>query len=310
MNYVGEIAALSTALLWALTSIFFAEAGRRIGSFRVNLLRLLFAVVLYAVVLYMTVGHLFQPDLNREQVLWLSGSGLIGLLLGDGLGFKALVMIGPRVTSLLYSSAPIWATIIAWIFLGEQLGSQQLFGMCLTIGGIAWVVLKRHQRTGNQTGLGKGHPDSGSLTRGVLLGISAAICQAIGLVMAKHGMAHAGGIVDPLPASFLRMAVSLGAIILLAVGRGQIRSTFTAIRDLRGMAYCGAGAVVGPFLGVWMSLVAIKYIATGVAATLNSMTPVMILPLVVVFYREKITWRALVGAVVAVVGVAILFLSE
>jgi drug/metabolite transporter (DMT)-like permease len=79
---------------------------------------------------------------------------------------------------------------------------------------------------------------------------------------------------------------------------------------MRGMTYCGVGAVVGPFLGVWMSLVAIKYIATGVASTLNSMTPVMILPLVILFYREKVTWRALGGAVVAVIGVAILFLSE
>jgi drug/metabolite transporter (DMT)-like permease len=258
----------------------------------------------------LTAGYLLPPDLNQEQVLWLSISGLIGLLLGDGLGFKALVMIGPRLTSLLYSSAPIWATIIAWIVLGEQLGWHQLTGMSLTIGGITWVVLERQPRTGYQTTLDQSHPDSGSLTRGVLLGIGAAICQAVGLVMAKHGMAHAGGTVDPLPASFLRMAVSLVAIMILAVGRGQIRSTLTAVRDMRGMAYCGVGAVVGPFLGVWMSLVAIKYIATGVASTLNSMTPVMILPLVILFYREKVTWRALGGAVVAVIGVAILFLSE
>ncbi len=310
MNHLGEIAALSTALLWAFTSIFFAEAGHRLGSFRVNILRLLMAVMIFSVVLYLTVGYLFPPDLNREQFLWLAGSGLIGLLLGDGLGFKALVMIGPRLTSLLYSSAPIWATIIAWVFLGEQLGMQQLLGMGLTIWGITWVVLERHQRTGSQTVVEQGHPDSGSLARGALLGIGAAACQAIGLVMAKHGMAHAGGTVDPLPASFLRMVVSLVAILILAASRGQIRSTIAAVRNLRGMAYCGAGAVVGPFLGVWMSLVAVKYIATGVAATLNSMTPVMILPLVFIFYREKTSWRALVGAVIAVVGVAILFLSE
>jgi drug/metabolite transporter (DMT)-like permease len=310
MNYLGESAALATALLWAFTSIFFAEAGRRIGSFQVNLLRLAMAVVLYAAILYLTAGYLLPPDLNREQILWLSVSGLIGLLLGDGLGFKALVMIGPRLTSLLYSSAPIWATIIAWIVLGEQLGLKQMVGMSLTIGGIVWVVLERQQRSGRQVALDQSHPDSGSLTKGVLLGIGAAVCQAVGLVMAKHGMAHAGGTVDPLPASFLRMAVSLVAIMILAVGRGQIRSTLTAVRDMRGMTYCGVGAVVGPFLGVWMSLVAIKYIATGVASTLNSMTPVMILPLVILFYREKVTWRALGGAVVAVIGVAILFLSE
>lgn len=153
------------------------------------------------------------------------------------------------------------------------------------------------------------HPDAGSMTKGILLGLGAAAGQAIGLVMAKHAMVHCGGEVAPLEASYIRMATAMLAILILAAIRGHIGSIRTALQQLRPMLFCTGGAVVGPFLGVWMSLVAVKYIATGTAATLNAMTPVVIIPLIILYYKERVSLRAFIGAVVAVGGVAILILS-
>ncbi len=308
MELIGESAALATAVLWALTSIFFAQAGRRIGSFRVNVVRLGLAVAIYMVVLLIAQGRLLPENLNRAQMLWLTGSALAGLVFGDGCGFKALVMIGPRLTTLMYAGAPIWTTMIAWAFLGERLGPWHLLGIGLSVGGIVWVVLERRYQGGVTAGLAANHPDSGSLLKGVMLGMGAALGQAIGLVMAKQGMFFAGGTVEPLSAAFLRMAVAFPAIILLAGLRGQLGLIGRSLGDIRAVGWSTAGATVGPFLGVWMSLLAVKYIATGVAATLNAMTPVVILPLVILFYREKVTYRAALGAMVAVAGAAILFL--
>ena len=114
MSYAGEFFALVTAVCWSFTAIFFSEAGRRIGSFRVNSIRLLFAVAIYAIVLLVITGRIFPENLHRDQVLILALSGLIGLVIGDGCGFKALVMIGPRLTTLLWGTAPIMAVVIAW----------------------------------------------------------------------------------------------------------------------------------------------------------------------------------------------------
>ncbi len=310
MEYIGEIAGLSVAFLWALTSIFFAEAGKSIGSFRVNVIRLLIAVGLYAIVLLVVSGRLFPDDLNSRQVFWLALSGLIGLVIGDGCGFKALVMIGPRLTTVMYSGAPIIATVIAWLFLGENLSWWSLLGIGLTITGITWVVLERRGKNNDEISVRqRDHPDSGSLAKGILLGAGAATGQAVGLVMAKYGMARAGGTVEPLEASFIRMAAAMVIIWLLAALRGHLPSILSAMRKGRPLAFSAAGAVVGPFLGVWMSLVAVSYIAAGVAATLNAMVPVAIIPLIIFYYKEKVSLRATMGAVVAVAGVAILFLS-
>jgi len=310
MPYAGELSALATAVCWSLTAIFFSESGRRIGSFRVNAIRLLMAVTIYAVVLLLTDGRLFPEDINRAQVFWLALSGLIGLVIGDGCGFKALVMIGPRITTLLWATAPIMATVIAWIFLGEQLHLVQVLGITTTMAGVAWVVAERQYRNGNHFNLQAGHPDSGNMAMGVALGLMAALGQATGLVMSKYAMLDLGGTVEPLPASFLRMLASLIIIWLFAIVRGKFLDTLAGLKHGPAMLFATGGAIFGPFLGVWTSLIAVKYIAAGIAATLNATTPIWIIPNVILYYREKVTLRAIIGAVVAVLGVALLFLSD
>ncbi len=309
MGHIGELAALSTALLWSFTAIFFSEAGRRIGSFRVNKIRLIFAVLIYGAITLVTTGWFFPQGLNTEQIFWLSISGLIGLVLGDGCGFKALVMIGPRLTTLVLSTAPIVATIIAWIFLGERLGWLDLAGIVVTLAGVSWVVLERRYNNGNQFGLKSDHPDSGTLAKGILLAIGASIGQAVGLVLSKQGMLFSGGAIDPLQASFVRMLAATAIIWIYAVIRREVKETVKTSTNAKAMGLTAAGAVFGPFLGVWMSLVALNYISAGIAATLNATTPILILPTVLIVYKEKMSPRAIIGAVLAVAGVAMIFLA-
>ncbi|MBU0985492.1 MAG: DMT family transporter [candidate division Zixibacteria bacterium] len=306
----GELAALTTAICWSFTAIFFSEAGRRIGSFRVNAMRLILAVAIYTIILLVTTGRLFPEDLNSRQVLWLALSGLIGLVIGDGCGFKALVMIGPRLTTLLWGTAPIMATAIAWVFLGETLQITQILGIAVTVGGVSWVIAERRFTGNNQFNLAIGHPDAGSLLRGVLLGLLAALGQATGLVLSKHAMLDCGGTMDALPASFLRMLSSMIMIWLFAALRGKFVDTIRGFRDSKALLYAGGGAFFGPFLGVWTSLIAVKYIAAGIAATLNATTPVWIIPNVVLYYKERVTSRAILGAIVAVLGVALLIIGD
>jgi len=59
---------------------------------------------------------------------------------------------------------------------------------------------------------------------------------------------------------------------------------------------------------VSFSLVAVKYSYVGIAATIMSIVPVLIIPLVILIYRERVSARAVVGAVLAVAGVVLLFL--
>lgn len=308
MLFIGELAALATAMCWSFTSVFFAEAGKLIGSFKVNKIRLLVAVLIYCIILLLTTGQLFPENLTREQFFWLGLSGFVGLVIGDGAGFKALVMIGPRLTTLLYSSAPVMTTIIAWFFLGEKLRVQDVIGITITMAGISWVVSERQYKTDTNK-IHYKHPDSGTLAKGVFYGLIAALGQATGLVLAKHAMLNLGTTVAPMKASLIRMLTALVIIWIISAFRGQIKQTMPAMKNPKAMLNVLGGAFFGPFLGVWLSLVAVTYIATGVAATLNSMTPIMIIPIVKYIYNENVSLRALVGAIAAIFGIALMIMN-
>jgi drug/metabolite transporter (DMT)-like permease len=70
-----------------------------------------------------------------------------------------------------------------------------------------------------------------------------------------------------------------------------------------------AGAIFGPVLGVWLGLISIENMDTGVAATLMSLSPIMILPFAKIFEKEQITSSAVFGAFVSIIGVALLLLN-
>jgi drug/metabolite transporter (DMT)-like permease len=310
MPYLGEIAALTTAVCWTFTSILFTEAGRRIGSFSVNNVRLVFAVTIYIIIMLVTTGQIWPAEMNSLQFFWLALSALIGLVIGDGFGFKALVMIGPRLTTLMWSVAPIMVTVIAWFFLDESLSPIELIGIAITIAGIAWVVLERRYKNHNQFGLQHDHPDSGTLWKGVGYGLLAALGQGLGLILSKEAMLNAGGSLDPLPASYVRMLSAVVMIWIISGFRGRLRQTLRAFKDSRAMFLSAGGAFFGPFFGVWMSLVAVRMIEAGIAATLNAMTPIFVIPVVIVLYKEKVSLRAWLGAILAVGGVTLLFVGD
>jgi len=98
-------------------------------------------------------------------------------------------------------------------------------------------------------------------------------------------------------------------MLVIGVVRGQIPATIRATRHREAMLFTLGGTIVGPFLGIWMSLVAVSLIEAGVAATLNSMVPVFVIPLVIFFKKEHVSKRAIFGSILAVGGVALLFLN-
>ena len=309
MPYLGELAALGTAFFWAFTAIFFSKASERAGAFNVNKVRLLMAVLIYAIVLLILNGSLFYQDLNSSQLFWLGLSGFIGLVLGDLCIFRALVIIGPRLTTLIFSTTPIMTTIIAWVFLGEKLGILDILGITVTVAGVSWIVLEGRPDIRERMEISKKHADSGSYQRGVILALGASLGQAVGLVLAKQGMTNAGSDIDPMLASFVRMLIACAIIWLISAFRGKLKEVTLIFKDKVTFNLTLSGSICGPFLGVWLSLLALNYISTGVAATLNATVPIIVIPIMYILYQEKSSVRALAGALIAVLGVALLFIT-
>ncbi len=295
--YIGETAALTAAFLWGGSTLVFEHTGKKMGSFTTNLLRIMIGLILMCLVLYIQKGYIFPLQASKEQMFWLGLSGIVGLAIGDGALYVSLVIIGPRLATLLLSLAPPITVVLAWIFIDEKLGPLAIAGIILTVAGIIWVVNEKNV------------PEqfSGSKIKGVLFGILAAAGQATGVLLVKYGFQQE---LDALSATILRMLPATLFLLIIALLRGRLVRIFRAINNRRDALLIFFGSIIGPFLGVWLSIVAVKHTEAGVAATLLATVPITVIPLVIIIKKFKPSPRAILGAAIAVAGVALIFLRQ
>ncbi len=296
VRLTGELAALGTALCWTVTVMAFEAAGRRIGSFHVNYLRLL--VGLCFLTLYSTLfrGLPLPTDASQHVWLWMSLSGIVGFVIGDLCLFRAFVLIGSRVTMVIFALVPPMSALVSWAFLGEELSVRVWLAMAVTVAGICMVVLVRDG--------GRGRMRLSPPLGGMLLALAGAGGQALGFVLSKHGM----GDYDRFAATQIRIIAASASFLLLIPLMGEGRRMLAAVRDRRAVWTLTLGAFFGPFLGVSLSLVAIGGTEVGVATTIMAMVPVFIILPEVLLLGRSVRPAEVLGALVAVGGIALLSL--
>lgn len=304
-SLVGETAAVCTSILWTACAILFAAAGKRIGALSVNAYRIVMAAVLLSLA-HLVVFRTVVPPANAGQWFYMGLSGTIGLAVGDFGYLGALVLIGPRRGVLLMAMAPIFSSIAGYLVLGEVLTAWNLVGMALALSGVCVVILDENVHESEVT------PTRAHKFYGVLCGLGGSMGQGIGLVVSKYGMIAAGGAgsapLNPLSATLTRTVVAAGFVWLIVAVSGRLRPVLAARRDLPAILRTLGGATSGPFLGVWLSMVAVTHSLAGVAATLMSLMPLFVIPVLWLVYRQRTSLRGMLGAAVTVVGVAVLFL--
>lgn len=294
MAYAGELAALATSLCWAFNSVCFTVAGRRVGSQTVNAARLYMALAMLVVVHLAAFGTVFPFHAGAQRLVPLAVSGLIGFALGDALLFEAFLLLGARVAMLLMTLSPVFSVILARVFLGQSLGLPKVAAILATLAGIAWVVAEGHGESARPK----------HATLGVLLGVGGALGQSVGLILSDVGMR--GGF-HPVSANLVRVVAGTLAISVWFLLRGQFLDCTRRMKDMRASIYIFAGAITGPVIGVVLSLFAITHTSMGVAATLMSLSPVLLLPISMGVFKERVSSRAWAGTILSIAGAAALF---
>lgn len=312
MQYIGELISLGVACSWTVTALFAEVGSKRIGSLQLNVVRMLLSLVMLGITLFCFTGSPFPSYAGGKAWLWLSLSGFVGYILGDYCLFNSYIIIGSRFGQLFMTLAPPTAAIAGWIILGEKMQLQGVLGMLVTLTGIGISVL-------NKSGAeGKGKLSLKLPVKGVLLGIGAGIGQGIGLVLSKVGMnfyeaSIPAGEVEvaqmlPFASTFIRAvtgAIGFTGVMMLQKKLGTL---VTAAKDRKGMNAAFWATFTGPFIGVSLSLMAVRYTEAGIASTLMALTPVFILWPAHIVFGQKVTFKEVIGAVISVAGVSLFFL--
>ncbi|HUH96222.1 MAG TPA: DMT family transporter [Anaerolineales bacterium] len=297
MTLIGETAGLLTSLFFALNAVVVTKAGQQVGSMIVNRARVVFAL-LYLIILNLILYHQALPfDAGSQHWTWLSLSGIIGLALGDAFLFQAYLMIGARLGMLLLSLSTIFGVLEAWIFLNEALSPGEIAGIALALGGTIWVIFERGNHK-TQT------PRPSVL--GVLCGVLAAIGQATGLVFSKQGMMDN---FSPISGNVIRMLAAVIALGLITLMQREGGKTVQTLKENpAALQLLALAALIGPVIGVSLSLLAVQNTAVGIASVLTSLSPIFMLPIGHFYFKEQLGWQAIAGTILAMIGVAVLFL--
>lgn len=310
MTYIGELISIGVAFSWTATALLSEFGSKRLGNLTLNVLRMLLALLFSLVLFGVVTGSPLPPGASAEAAGWMLLSGLVGYVIGDFCLFQCYIIIGSRYGQLFMTLAPLAAALMAWLTLGQQMKAMSIVAMFVTLFGIGISVLGR----------GEHHKVSLKLPlNGVLFAIGAAVCQGVGLVLSKIGMDHyettalaEAGIPDwlvPFSANFYRCIAGIIGFLLLLWLRNGMEPLREAMHDRKGLTVATATTIFGPFVGVGFSLMAVQYTGAGIASTLMAMTPIIILLPSYWLFHEKITWRAVLGAVISVLGVSLFFMG-
>lgn len=322
-QHFGEIISLIVAVSWTLTALSFEYASKKVGSLSLNIIRLIMAMVMLGIFLLVVTGSPFPVNAGGAAWLWLALSGLVGYVFGDFCLFNSYVVIGSRLGQLFMTLAPPTAAIAGYFFLGQKMSLTAIAGMLVCVAGIGISILGRTDSENSD-------PDSANVhhhhhriginlpLKGVLFGIGAGIGQGVGLVLSKIGMNHymeaappvtdLDNLVIPFASTQIRAIAGLAGFLIIMFLQKKGRSLLASFKDVKSMGAAATGTFFGPFLGVSLSLLAVNYTEAGIASTIMALTPILIILPSKLIYKEKVTARQVIGAVISVTGASLFFI--
>ena len=285
------------ALCWAVASLISADVTRKIGGLAFNRLRLFFVSI-------MLIGYTFYLDtwntINHEFLFTILFSGIIGIFLGDTLLFIALQKIGPRRNNILFSLAAPFTVILNIIFLNEIMSTINLIGCIIVFCGVVVAIAYGNSKDKNH----RWEVVEGNIYLGVSLGIGAALCQAIGLIMMKPILTMGA---DPIASAALRTAISFVFLAFTFFLNYKIFNTKTNL-SVKIVGQSILSGFLGMALGMSLLLIALKYADAGIVATLSSTSPIMILFLIWLLTKKIPTIGAWIGTLLAIIGSGLIFI--
>ena len=317
-SHLGEILSLLVAVLWTGSALSFEYAGKRVGSLVVNILRLIIGCIMLSAVLCFISGSPLPMGANTETWAWMLLSGIVGFVLGDMCLFHSYLIITSRFSQLIMTLAPPTAAIFGFLLLGEHMRPMGLLAMFITLFGIAMAIFGRGN--GNSTNTKHATMKLNLPLRGVLLALGGAVGQGLGIVLSKKGMdiyalsttaesASSNPIYIPFAATQIRIFAGIVGFIAIIIFMKQMRRVRLALSDKQAMSSLVIGSFCGPFAGVSLSLMAVRYTETGIASTVMALVPVIIILPSVLLFKQKITFKEVLGAIVSVIGVGLFFIE-
>ncbi|CAH7002311.1 EamA family transporter [Vibrio chagasii] len=297
--YIGEIAAIGAAIVWACATWIYGQFGHRFSAMQLNIIKGLVASVMMLLVMPLIPMPEFELSANHFWILAISG--IIGIAIGDSAYFAALKRIGANKTLLLESLAPPLSGVLALMFLGAALTLQSWLGVVITTLAVTFVVFQPSKSASDDS-------TNQAQWSGIGYGLVASVCQASGVVISHYALV--AGDIPPLLGALIRLTVGVFAVMMI-IPFVENKPYSSIKRDLWEMTkldklWLLSAIFVGTFLALWLQQIALKNANPAIAQTLIATSPVFIL-VIYALKGEKVSKQSLIGTLAAVGGISLFF---
>jgi drug/metabolite transporter, DME family len=290
---IGALASLASACLWAVTNLLVKLEAHRLSVLAINAYRTTVGAVLMVAVCLLVRDLSALSTATWTAIAALLVSVIVGLVFGDTLNFRAMVLLGLARSFPISGSFPLFTLLLAGAFLGEPVGWREVIGCLVTLGGVMLVAMPTKR---------DGQPaiDRRTNAVGVALALGAAVLWATSSTVVKFGLET----IDVVTANAVRLPVA-AAVLLLILGRAAPQPPLWRLRG-RTLAVVVLAGVLGSGLSGFLWMYGVQEIGVARAAILSSTSPIFAAPLSVLFLKERLARRVLAGTLLSVGGIIII----
>lgn len=289
---LGVLSALGSALAWTFLSLVARNLSPHFSAFSLNIIRSGVGSAFLVPLALATgdIGTLRGVSLAAWAYLMLSVVTAIGI--GDTAFFESTKTLGLARAMTISTGYPLIASVLAlWLF-GERITPTIAAGSVVTLGGLVLIVSERAPTNPAAPGRGRS---------GLGLALVAALAWAVSATLMKVPLRE----VDPLTVQAVRLPVTALALWATPWARGTARTLWTLRRTV-GTRVLVLGALTA--VSAVTFLAGLKFAGIAMGTVLSSTSPLFALPIGLLAFGERVTWRAVAGAVLSIAGIAFLSL--
>ncbi len=318
-----------TAALFALSAVCGRRAADRFGALQANAIRLVIAVACLGLATWIFNADGFAP----RTTTWLVISGIIGFGLGDIALYLALPRLGSRLTLLMnFCTAPMFAAVADFLLVGETIRPLEALAGAVVLSGVALALMPEAMHRDSS-----GRLVNPLFTAGVIWGVLAGFGQGVGASFSRfaHGFAeHEQVRLTGMGEAFQRasggVVIALLAWVLMrwwhrrpnrprpaaatptGTATDPTGQTAPTVRPIpwrtprRAWWWLVGAALFGPVIGVSCFQWALHTAPSAVVLIIVATSPLLVIPLARWLEQDRPRPIALLGSVIAVLGLAFL----
>lgn len=287
----GEFIGLVCALIWALNGLILRTQSYKIPPALMNAIRCGVASVLFWILLPFESSPLSFLQVPLREWALLIGSVIVGIVIGDTLYLSAIKELGVSRPLALVGTYPLTTLLFEQLLLRHPVSRMFVLGSCLVVVGV--ICLSFRSR-------GEGSTFEGRPVRvrlGVFLSLSASLLWGLSTVMLQPAIVH----LTAIQANSIRMPLVALMLYLTRYWTGPVVSLRQV--DRRSLLIVAGTGILGMGLGSFLFLMAIDLVGPAKTATLSSASPIFGMTMAVIFLKEELTFRVVLGVALCMAGV-------